>query len=170
MFLIDCPAENANRVSQVLSDRLTEKALDVHTTVQRLGSFNAVQNTYLSIFQLLGGLGLMLGSVGLGVVLLRNVLERRGELAMLRAVGFDRNLLKRLILYEHWTSLLLGLICGVGAALIAVLPALRGAGTQVPWLQLLLTLIVVAVSGIIWIWLAAGAALKGKMLPALRNE
>ncbi len=170
MFLIDCPTENSNKVSQALSDRLTEKALDVHTTVQKLGSFNAVQNTYLSIFQLLGGLGLILGSVGLGVVLMRNVLERRGEFAMLRAIGFDKKTLKRLILYEHWISLFAGLICGVGAALIAVLPAVRGAGTQVPWLQLLLTLVVVAVIGIIWIWLAAGAAMKGELLPALSEE
>ncbi|MCK4629382.1 MAG: ABC transporter permease, partial [Sedimentisphaerales bacterium] len=170
MFLIDCPTENSNKVSQALSDRLTEKALDVHTTVQKLGSFNAVQNTYLSIFQLLGGLGLILGSVGLGVVLMRNVLERRGEFAMLRAIGFDKKTLKRLILYEHWISLFAGLICGVGAALIAVLPAVRGAGTQVPWLQLLLTLVVVAVIGIIWIWLAAGAAMRGELLPALREE
>ncbi len=170
MFLIDCPAENSNKVSQTLSDRLSDKGLDVHTTVQKPGSFNAVQNTYLSIFQLLGGLGLILGSVGLGVVLMRNVLERRGEFAMLRAVGFDKKTLKHLILYEHWISLLAGLICGVGAALMAVLPAVRGAGTQVPWLQLLLTLAVVAVIGIIWIWLAAGAAMKGELLPALSEE
>ena len=61
--------------------------MEVTPAVRRLAAFNAVQNTYLSTFQVLGGLGLLLGSVGLGVVVLRNVLERRGELALLLAVG-----------------------------------------------------------------------------------
>ena len=39
---------------------------------------------------MLGGLGLVLGTLGLGAVLLRNVLERRRELALLRALGYRR--------------------------------------------------------------------------------
>ena len=39
----------------------------------RLNQFNAVQNTYLGTFQVLGGLGLLLGSAGLGIVVLRRV-------------------------------------------------------------------------------------------------
>ena len=41
---------------------------------QKVAELNAVQNTYLQTFQILGGLGLLLGSAGLGVVVLRNVL------------------------------------------------------------------------------------------------
>ena len=37
--------------------------------------------------QALGRLGLLLGAVGLAIVLLRGVWERRGELALLRALG-----------------------------------------------------------------------------------
>ena len=59
-------------------------------TAQRLAEFHAVENTYLSTFQTLGGLGLLVGTVGLAAVLLRNVLERRRELALLRAVGYGR--------------------------------------------------------------------------------
>jgi len=46
-----------------------------------------VQNTYLNTFQVLGALGLLLGSAGLGVVVLRNVLERRAELAAMLATA-----------------------------------------------------------------------------------
>ena len=52
-------------------------------TAERLAEFHAVENTYLSTFQTLGGLGLLVGTVGLAAVLLRNVLERRRELALL---------------------------------------------------------------------------------------
>ena len=93
-----------------------------------IDDLGTVQNTYLSIFQVLGGLGLILGSAGLGVVLLRNVLERRGELACLQAVGFGRPALVRLVLWEHWVLLGMGLAGGVAAAIVAVLPALRSPG------------------------------------------
>jgi len=48
-----------------------------------------VQNTYLGTFQILGGLGLLLGSAGLGIVVLRNVLERRGELGVAGGGGLS---------------------------------------------------------------------------------
>ena len=59
-------------------------------TAERLAEFHRVENTYLSTFQTLGGLGLLLGTIGLAAVLLRNVLERRRELALLGAVGYAR--------------------------------------------------------------------------------
>ena len=61
---------------------------DATSTAERLARFHRVENTYLSTFQTLGGLGLLLGTVGLATVLLRNVLERRRELALLAAVGY----------------------------------------------------------------------------------
>jgi hypothetical protein len=38
-------------------------------------------------FSPLGGLGLISGTFGVAVVMLRNITERRGELALFRAVG-----------------------------------------------------------------------------------
>src|ERR1700749_4672593 len=98
--------------------------LELTPTTRRLDAFNAVQNTYLSTFQVLGGLGLLLGSAGLGVVVLRNVQERRGELALLLAIGFRKRALQWLVLSEHGALLGLGLAVGIIAAVIGVLPAL----------------------------------------------
>jgi putative ABC transport system permease protein len=119
---------------------------------------------------MLGGLGLIIGSVGLGLVVLRNMLDRRGELAMLRAVGFDKVTLKRLVFYEHGGLLLTGLVCGVVAALVAIGPALKSPGAEVPYLSLTLTIIAIGISGLVWIRLATTFALTGKLLDALRNE
>ena len=124
----------------------------------------------LSIFQLLGSVGLVLGSVGLGVVVLRNVLDRRGELAMLRAVGFDKKALKKMVFYEHAGLMLFGLLLGILAALAALEPVLKSPGAQVSYSELILTVTVLVISGIIWIWLASCVALSGKVLDALRDE
>ncbi|MFA6544396.1 MAG: ABC transporter permease, partial [Limisphaerales bacterium] len=127
-FLVDAPPERAAEVSATLTKALRDSGLELTPTTRRLAQFNAVQNTYLGTFQVLGGLGLLLGSAGLGVVVLRNVLERRGELALLLAVGFRAKALRWLVLSEHAGLLLIGLGCGVVAAAVAVLPAMRSGG------------------------------------------
>ena len=170
MFVIDAPPQEVNEISKTLSRALRDVGLELTPTTQRLAAFNAVQNTYLSTFQILGGLGLLLGSVGLGVVVMRNVLERRSELALLIAVGFRPRALKWLVLSEHGALLGLGLAVGIIAALVAVLPALLSPRAGVPYLSLALTLGAVFISGAVWTWIATALALRGRLLDALRNE
>jgi len=170
MFLVDAPEDKAEAVAGKLSTALRDFGLELTPATQRLAEFNAVVNTYLSIFQLLGGLGLILGSVGLGLVVLRNVLDRRGELAMLQAVGFDKVALKRMVFYEHSALMLFGLTCGVMAALVAVGPVLKSPGAKVPYLSLSLTIVAIGISGVVWIWIATAFALSGTPLDVLRNE
>ena len=170
VFLIDAPSEQADAVMQGLAAGLQDYGLTLTSTQERLAAFSTVENMYLSIFMMLGGLGLVLGSIGLGLVVLRNMLERRGELAMLRAVGFDRSRLQRMVFYEHWGLLVAGLICGVVAAGVAVVPALQSPVGDVPYGWLLLTLAAIAASGALWVWLAGTLALRGRLLDALRNE
>jgi len=170
-FLIDPPTDgNATAVAAVLSEGLKNHGIDLTPARKRLENFSQVQNTYITIFQALGGLALLLGSLGLGVVVLRNVLERRGELAVMQAVGFRKGALRWLVCSEHGLLLGLGLVVGVGAALLAVWPSLTTPGAQMPWRTLGWVLAGVMVSGIIWTWLAATAALRGKLLMALRSE
>jgi ABC-type lipoprotein release transport system permease subunit len=170
MFLIDAPSNRVTPVAAALSRALEDLGLEVTPAARRLAQFNAVQNTYLNTFQVLGGLGLLLGSAGLGVVVLRNVLERRAELGLLLAVGFRRRALQRLVLSEHGALLGLGLATGLVAAVVAVLPAVLAPGAELPWRSLAFTLAGVLASGILWTWLAARVALRGQLLAALRNE
>jgi putative ABC transport system permease protein len=170
MFLIDAPSNSVAAVSTTLTRALQNAGLELTTAAERLNAFNAVQNTYLSTFQVLGGLGLLLGSAGLGVVVLRNVQERRGELGLLLAVGFRRRALHWLILSEHGALLAAGLGVGAGAAAIGVMPALLSPGSQIPYASLALTLAAILLNGLVWTWLATQFALRGKLLDALRNN
>ncbi|HSH95989.1 MAG TPA: ABC transporter permease [Roseimicrobium sp.] len=170
MFLVDAPSNAANTVSTQLTKALRDVGLELTPAPKRLAAFNAVQNTYLSTFQVLGGLGLILGSVGLGVVVLRNVLERRAELGVMKAIGFRPGSLQWLVLSEHGALLLAGLFFGVVAAAMAVLPALLAPGSALPYHSLGLTLGGVLLSGAAWTWLATVIALRGGLMDALRNE
>jgi len=170
VLLIDAPPEKSAAVADQLSRALRDRGLEVVPAWKRLAEFQEVENTYIAIFQALGGLGLVLGSLGLGIVVLRNVLERRNELALLQAVGFRRGELQRLVLSEHWLLIVLGLAIGAAAALLSVLPALLSPGATFPWGIILPVLALLAVGGVLWTWLATLVALRGELLPALRNE
>ncbi|WP_394793587.1 FtsX-like permease family protein [Armatimonas sp.] len=170
VFLIDALEAKTKALAQSLTGGLEDAGLSVTPTPERLGMFSAVENTYLSIFAILGGLGLLLGSLGLGVIVLRNVLERHGELALLRAIGFTKKSLHQLVFSEHILLLLLGLAVGVTAALVAVLPSLKTPGVGIPFVSLGLTLLAVLGSGLLWVWAATTGALRGSLLGALRSE
>jgi len=169
-FLVEANEEDADAIGPILEETLGDYGLATETTGQRLAEFLAVQNTYLSTFQSLGGLGLLLGTFGLGAVQLRNVLERRGELALLRAAGFRRSTLACLVMLENGLLLTLGLGCGMLAALVAVLPHLIGRTAAIPWPSLGGTLLLVLATGLIAGLGAVRAVLRAPLLGTLREE
>ncbi|MHC4506660.1 MAG: FtsX-like permease family protein, partial [Planctomycetota bacterium] len=72
--------------------------------------------------------GMLLGSLGLVAVLARGVIERRGEIALLRALGFTRWRAAALLVWENSLLLVAGLAGGAAAAAVAVAPELARSG------------------------------------------
>ncbi len=169
-FLLRTPEEKLEQVSAVLEDKLSDQGFDAVPTDEMLTQLLAVQNTYLSTFQSLGALGLLLGTFGLATVQLRSVLERRGELALLSAQGFRRSRIARLILSESVLLLLGGLATGAVAAMIAVLPHMLLADAQVNLVELLLMLGIVLAIGVASSFVAVRATLRADIIAALRGE
>lgn len=148
-FLVEtaADADTIQKTASVLETGLSSFGVDTEPVNQRLAGFLAVQNTYLSTFQLLGGLGLLVGTFGLTAVMMRNVVERRSEIALLKAVGFTTFRVVSLIMVENSLLLFWGILTGAVSALIAMLPHLRSTGADVPWMPLGMTLAAVAVVG-----------------------
>jgi ABC-type antimicrobial peptide transport system permease subunit len=174
VFLIEDPAvadrEQADALAGTLERELAPFGFDATGTAERLDSFHRVENTYLSTFQALGGLGLLLGTIGLSAIMFRNVLERRRELALLRAVGYDARHVSIVIVAEASLLLGAGLISGAVCAALAIAPAWLGRGGALPGRGLVLLLAAVAVAGLVSSVVATRAALRGNMLEALRAE
>jgi len=154
----------------VLENDLGDFGFDVQSAADRVLEFLAVENTYMSTFQMLGGLGLLLGTFGLAAVLLRNVLERRSELALLSALGFKRRTISWLLFAEHSLLLGFGLLTGTVTALVAVGPRLVGVSQHFPIVSLAGTLAVILIAGITVTGLAVPAALRANLLTALGEE
>jgi putative ABC transport system permease protein len=170
VFLIDAPPEKASNVASVLEDRLSDFGFDAMGAEERLAGFHQVENTYLSTFQTLGGLGLLLGTLGLATVLLRNVIERRRELALMRAVGYQGSHLGLMVVAENGLMLGCGLLTGVLCALLAIIPALMARGGRLSAPSLGLLLLAVLVTGLAASLIAVRAAVRAPVLPALRTE
>ena len=169
-FLIDAPPDRTAEASAALEDRLVDFGFDAVSAAERLAAFHRVENTYLATFQTLGGLGLILGTLGLGAVLLRNVLERRRELALMRAVGYNARHLSLMVLAENAFLLFAGLAIGAGCAVVAIAPAWLERGGGVPLLSLGGLLFVVVATGLAASLAATVAAVRSPLLGALRAE
>jgi hypothetical protein len=169
-FLIDAPPGREAAVSETLESRLSDFGFDVTEAEVRLRAYHQVENTYISTFQTLGALGLLLGTVGLGAVLMRNAFERRRELALLQAVGFRAAHLRRMVLSENALLLGLGLLAGLLPALVAILPALRERGGGVPLAAVGGLVAALAVVGLCTTLAAVAVVRRLPLLASLRSE
>ena len=169
-FLIEAAPANAAAVTAALETALSDYGFDVSSTADRLAAYHRVENTYISTFQTLGALGLVLGTVGLAAVLARNVLERRRELALLAAVGYRRASLAVMIVAENALVLTAGLAIGTVCALVAIVPAIASRGGHVAALSMAVWLVAILITGLAAVALSSLLMMRLPLLPALRSE
>lgn len=166
MFLID-GEESAVRT---VADSLADEGFDPRTSLSLLDQLMAVQNTYLSAFQALGGLGLLLGTLGLAAVQLRSIFERRRELALMQALGYRLPTLAGQLFWEQAWVLLAGLAIGLAAAAAATVPHLLVGMATVPWGWLLGMFALIAAVGLLSGLLAARSIMRLPLVGSLRGE
>ena len=152
LFLADKPGD-LSEIRGVLQKSLTDLGATVTTTTDRLAAFNSVENTYISIFNVLGGLGVILGSAGLGIVTARNLSERRNEFSQLHQIGVSRMIIRSLIFREIRQFILWSIAIGLVAALISILPVLQQTDLVVTlaWIAALAVMFVLTASACAWL-------------------
>jgi hypothetical protein len=170
MLLVDAPAQAVERVRTSWSRGLEDRGLEILPASARLAELNAVANTYLSIFQILGGLGVLLGSLGGAVVAARNTLERRSEWAILHATGWPLRRIQRLLVLEHLGLVLAGLLGGGVAALWVTVPSQWTRGETLGILPLCEALLALGAITALAVWMALRGSLPRKPAGALRSE
>jgi len=108
--------------------------------------------------------------VGLGAVLARNVLERRREIGLLRAVGYSPADVRSMVLSEGMALVTAGLLIGTGCAVVAILPALRDRAQSLPLASLGGLVIAVFVTGTIASLFAIRITTRVPVVGAIKSE
>lgn len=169
-FLIETPKGREAEVAAVLGRGLGDYGVQVRSTTEILSGFARVQDTYLSMFIALGGLGLLLGTLGLVIVVLRNAIERRSQFALMSASGITRGRIAAVLLLENAFLIAAGVVIGCFAAIVAVSSRLKGMQSGANWPAIIAVLAAIALTGLLSTLAAAKAATKGDLISALREE
>ncbi len=168
---------NAGTVATNLEEGFARNGLQtsvLEKEIEDQASANTIINDLLTGFM---GLGLLVGIAALGVIAARSVVERRQQIGMLRALGFQKGQVRLVFLLESSFLALLGIGLGValGAALSnqvisSLTEDLAGATYQVPWALLGIVVTLSYVASLLTTYLPARQASKIYPAEALRYE
>jgi hypothetical protein len=170
VMLVNGDFANRSAISERLEYLFQDYGMVVTPASERLAQFNSVENTYLTVFMMLGGLGVIIGTIGLGIVLLRNLMERKQEIAIYQAIGFDHSYIMKLILVENLCVLLAGVGIGIIAAFVGILPSFFSSAFHLPGVFLIIIILLILISGLLWIYFPVKSALKNNLVEVLRKE
>lgn len=166
-FLIE--TSRPEQAAKLLIEGLAEYGPKVERVDRLIAEFMGVQNAYIQAFLALGGLGLALGAFGLASALLRNVAERRKELALLSACGLRRSSIAKMLFVENAGLLAAGIAWGTASALLAVFKTASGT-IGGAWVGLAMGLAMTLALGAGAVWAAIAGSLRGSLVSALRSE
>jgi putative ABC transport system permease protein len=165
------------------ADSLEAAFLDsgMQATAQSDALHDAVSASLTFQYLILGflGLGLVIGVAALGVISARSVVERRRQIGVLRAIGFQARMVQMGFLVESLFVTLIGVvtgtILGIWVAFNVVQdsadkPGWENLELQPPWAALAVILTVVIASSLITTWLPSIRASRTYPATALRYE
>jgi putative ABC transport system permease protein len=168
VFLVECgdPVED---YKELLTGRFYNHGADVSMTSTRLEAFYEITNTYLTVFGVFGGFGMITGIAGLGFVLLRNYTHRRREFALLLATGFTHRMIRKIIFSEQLLIIIAGIVSGLVPAVVATLPSLKN-NHEIPWLFLGSIVTAIFLTGILAVTVSLSTVKESSLVTALRKE
>ncbi len=169
VFLVDGKPGLSDLYKNVLTERLSNYGIHFEPAGERLASFFVVTNTYLSVFSILGGIGMILGIIGLGFILIRNFNQRKGEFGLMMATGFSINDIRKIIFGEQARILLTGIIIGLISALISTLPSIIS-GTEIPWINIMVMILLILITGLITLAISIKTITENTLIANIRNE
>jgi len=170
LFLADIPNKSIDSVSTILNNQLQDYGINIENTSDKLAQFNSVTNTYLSVFMILGALGVIIGTVGAGIIFYRNYNERKNEFALLISMGFTKKNLLRLLLKENTVIVFASLLIGLISSVFAILPSLISKSFDIPFSYLIILILSILINCLFWIYIPIRSVLRQSLIDSLRKE
>jgi len=133
---------------------------------------------FLALIQGFMGLGLVVGIAAVGVIAFRAVVERRQQIGMLRALGFQKALVAQSFLFETVFVVALGVVSGTILALVLAWQLFsdeeftggQSAEFVVPWPLVISILVIAFVMALVMTWVPSRQASNVAPAEALRYE
>ena len=126
-------------VRKALEDALAEfglTAIVVRDTVEEVMSMSS---SIMQLMEIFLGIGLVVGIAGLGIITIRNISERRQEIGVMRAIGYQKRMILNTFLIETSFVSVLGIVMGIALGLLLSYRLFEWAGYSeysqfvVPW-------------------------------------
>ncbi|MDP2337568.1 MAG: ABC transporter permease [Bacteroidota bacterium] len=168
VFLID--TANSTLVAEDLQNGMRNYGPEIGKTTDRLLNFYTIENTYLNIFLMLGALGLLIGTLGLGILIFRITFEQIPEYALLLSLGFRKSVIFRMVMNEKVFLMTVSVFIGLIPAVLSALPSLISSLYSNLWIWLPAISVLVIVSGALFSFVAIRMAFKQNLVQALRND
>lgn len=145
---------------------------------QEIQDGQSQQRSFLYILQGFMGLGLIVGIAAVGVIAFRAVVERRQQIGMLRAIGFQRATVARAFVLESAMTVILGVLAGGITGLILSYSIITSddfsqgveATFIVPWTLIVIMLVGSVLAALLMAWIPARQASRVVPAEALRYE
>ncbi len=175
IFLVDMPSDSSDEpgsadLIRTLERRYRDHGIMVEEAAYRLARFNVVENSYLSIFLILGAVGMAVGTIGMSVIAVRNIREDRSRLALLSALGYRKRQIRVVVNAENLAPFLAGYVLGTVAAVTAIMPRVTAEAERIDLVVPAMLLGGVLLWGILWIVSVTNLMLRGPLASALRDE
>jgi putative ABC transport system permease protein len=167
------------QVAGAVEASLLSRGAEAETYVDLLDEAVGGNMLFIRLVQGFMGLGLVVGVAALGVISARAVVERRQQLGMLRAIGFQPELIRRTLLAETSIVALTAIAAGSVLGLILSYNVIADAGNQlgnadvtfaVPWVSLAVIFAAVIVAALLTTLLSAFRATRIYPAEALRYQ
>lgn len=174
-------AENADvdAIADALEVTFLMNGMEADVLAEELDKLVGTQLTFNYILQGFIGLGLVVGVAALGVISARSVVERRQQIGVLRAIGFQRGMVQISFLLESSLVALLGIGLGSILGLILAYNIIQNIATEgnleniqfaVPWLNLTVIFLIAYGASLLTTFLPARQASRLYPAQALRYE
>jgi putative ABC transport system permease protein len=149
-----------------LESTFVANGLEAEALEQVLHDAISVSWTFNRLIQGFMGLGLIVGIAALGVISARAVVERRQQIGILRALGFQRRMIQLSFLIESSFIAVTAIVVGTLLALIVAVNVINDTSSQASWNDI--SIVVPWVNLAIIFGAVYLAALLATLAPALR--
>jgi putative ABC transport system permease protein len=168
---------DASAAAKTLEKDFAQNGLQTQVTAQIIRDNDATRRIIFVLLRGFMALGLVVGICALGVIAARSVVERRQQIGMMRALGFQKGQVRLVFLIESSFIALLGIGVGValglgfsGTLIDNISQNIPGLEYRVPWGALLLVIFVGYAASLLTTFLPARQASKVYPAEALRYE